>query len=55
MAAQALGLTLQSFAVSESEELDGAFAMMIEQRPVNSSWTVVSFSTRTTTTSSTLR
>jgi putative tryptophan/tyrosine transport system substrate-binding protein len=32
MAAQALGLTLQSFAVSEPGELDGAFLRMSEQR-----------------------
>jgi len=31
-AAQALGLTLQPFAVSEPGEIDGAFAMMTEQR-----------------------
>jgi putative tryptophan/tyrosine transport system substrate-binding protein len=31
-AAQALGLTLQPFSVSESGEIDGAFAMMSEQR-----------------------
>ena len=31
-AAQALGLTLQPFPVSEPGELDGAFAMMTEQR-----------------------
>ena len=32
MAAQALGLTLQSFAVREPGELDGAFVRMTEQR-----------------------